>query len=86
MKLLLEQNFKSEFDLSNEEYVFGHEDGQQEIISPYRLLVDFNNQKKHTLSDLFYNNLEIPKFWSIYPTGIRWRNNVSWREKSRYLF
>ena len=43
MKILLEQNFKSEFDLSNEEYVFGHEDGQQEIISPYRLLVDFNN-------------------------------------------
>lgn len=67
MKILLEQNFKSEFDLSNEEYVFGHEDGQQEIISPYRLLVDFNNQKKHALSDLFYNNLEIPKFWSIYP-------------------
>lgn len=45
MNILLEQNFKSEFDLSNEEYVFGHEDGQQEIISPYRLLVDFNNQK-----------------------------------------
>lgn len=31
MKILLEQNFKSEFDLSNEEYVFGHEDGQQDI-------------------------------------------------------
>lgn len=44
MKILLEQNFKSEFDLSNEEYVFGHEDGQQEIISPYRLLVGLSRK------------------------------------------
>ena len=67
MKILLEQDYKNEFDLKNSDYVFGHEDGQQNIISPYRILVDFYSKKKHKLSDLFYNNLEIPNFWCVYP-------------------
>ena len=37
---LLEECYKDEFDdLPDNEYIFGHEDGQKTILSPYRILI-----------------------------------------------
>lgn len=71
MKLLLEECYKDEFDdLQDNEYIFGHEDGQKITLSPYRVLINRYNQYQHEYSDLFYNNLDIPEFWYVYPQGL----------------
>ena len=68
MKLLLEECYENEFnDLEKEKYVFGHEDGQKTILSPYRVLINHYNKYQHECSDLFYNNLDIPEFWYVFP-------------------
>lgn len=68
MKLLLEECYKDEFvGLPDNEYIFGHEDGQKTILSPYRVLINHYNKYQHENSDLFYNNLDIPEFWCVYP-------------------
>ena len=65
---LLEECYKDEFDdLPDNEYIFGHEDGQKTILSPYRILINHYNKYQHEYSDLFYNNLDIPEFWYVYP-------------------
>ena len=71
MKLLLEECYKDEFvSFPDSEYIFGHEDGQKTILSPYRALINHYNKYQHEYSDLFYNNLDIPDFWCIYPQGL----------------
>lgn len=68
MKLLLEECYKDEFDdLQDNEYSFGHEDGQNTVLSPYRVLINHYNKYQYEYSDLFYNNLDIPEFWYVYP-------------------
>ena len=53
---LLEECYKDEFDdLPDNEYIFGHEDGQKTILSPYRILINHYNKYQHECSDLFYN-------------------------------
>ena len=43
MKLLLEECYKDEFDdLQDNEYSFGHEDGQNTVLSPYRVLINLS--------------------------------------------
>ena len=71
MKLLLEECYKDEFDdLQDNEYSFGHEDGQNTVLSPYRVLINHYNKYQYEYSDLFYNNLDIPEFWYVYPQGL----------------
>ena len=68
MKLLLEECYKDEFDdLPDNEYIFGHEDGQTTILSPYRVLINHYNKYQHECSDLFYINLDISVFWYVFP-------------------
>ena len=68
MKLLLEECYKDEFvSFPDSEYIFGHEDGQKTILSPYRAIINHYNKYQHEYSDLFYNNLDIPEFWYVYP-------------------
>lgn len=47
--------------------IFDHENGQKDILSPYRILVNSLNKEKHEFSDLFYNNLDIPDLWCVFP-------------------
>lgn len=45
MKLLLEECYKDEFvGLPDNEYIFGHEDGQKTVLSPYRILINHYNK------------------------------------------
>ena len=57
---LLEECYKDEFDdlsdLSDNEYIFGHEDGQKTVLSPYRILINHYNKYQHEYSDLFWLN------------------------------
>ena len=68
MKLLLEKCYENEFnEVEKEKYVFDHENGQKDTLSPYRILVNSLNKEKHEFSDLFYNNLDIPDLWCVFP-------------------
>ena len=41
---LLEECYKDEFDdLPDNKYIFGHEDGQKTVLSPYRILINYYN-------------------------------------------
>lgn len=85
MKLLLEKCYENEFnDLEKEKYIFDHENGQKDILSPYRILVNSLNKEKHEFSDLFYNNLDIPDFGAFFLRS--WMDKYYVVEKRRRIY
>lgn len=87
MKLLLEKCYENEFnDLEKEKYIFDHENGQKDILSPYRILVNSLNKEKHEFSDLFYNNLDIPDLWCVFPQELDGQIFTQRKKEGGYIF
>ena len=87
MKLLLEKCYENEFnDLEKEKYIFDHENGQKDILSPYRILVNSLNKEKHEFSDLFYNNLDIPDLWCVFPQELDGQILCREKKEGGYIF